>query len=103
MPETQGIPEIYADFAQISAGPLGIFLGFSAVNATGMFPQGENDPEAQPETSNELKAVVRFTHANAKLLAILLKRTLKEYEQNSGEILLPPGFDEVVNLAADEW
>ena len=103
MPETQGVPEIHADFAQIAASDLGIFLGFSAINPMGMFPLEARDSETQPETPYELKAVVRFTHADAKIFAIMLKRALKGYEQDSGEVLLPPGFAKEVNLAADEW
>ena len=103
MPETQDVPEIYADFAQISAGNMGIFLGFRAISPMGMFPLEASESETQPETPYELKAVVRLTHADAKVFAIMLKRALKGYEQDSGEVLLPPGFAEGVNLAADEW
>jgi hypothetical protein len=103
MPEIPGVPDIYGDFVQIATSELGIFLGIRAVKPLDSMPLEADDSEAQPEMPTELKAVVRFSQMQAKVFAIMLKRSLQEYEQQSGLIPLPPGFAEQVDLAADEW
>ena len=103
MPDTQGVPEIYADFVQIATGELGIFLGFRAITPLVLPLQAAGDLEAPSEMPNELKAIVRFNQAHAKAFAIMLKRSLKNYEQDFGEISLPPGFAQQLDLAVDEW
>jgi len=99
MPESQGIPEIYADSAQIAVASEGIFLGFRALVP---FSLSENEP-GEPESTTEMKSIVRLSHTNAKILAILLKRALKSYERDVEDIALPAGFAEVAKLTADEW
>ncbi len=103
MPDTQGVPEIYADFVQIATGELGIFLGFRAIAPLVLASQGPSDIETQPVMPTELKAIVRFNHPGAKAFAIMLKRSLKSHEEDFGEISFPPGFAEQVDLAIDEW
>ena len=103
MPETNGFPEIYADFGQISTGSVGVFLGFRAIDPTWVLQADGSDAETQSEAQFALKAVVRLTHEDAKIFAIMLKRALKDYEQEWGQISLPAGFAEDVNLSADEW
>ncbi len=103
MPDAQRVPEIYADMAQISVDSVGVFLGFRAVNPMSMLSLEATDAEADSESSLELKAVARFSLTNAKIFAILLKRFLKEYEEDSGEIVLPSAFVEAANLEDDEW
>ena len=103
MPDTQGVQEIYADFAQITAEQLGIFLAYRTINATSILLLDGDDPEPQWEASYGLKTIVRMTREDAKIFTIMLKRALKGYEQESGEILLPPGYAAGVNLEADEW
>ena len=82
---------------------MGVFLGFRAVNPMSLLSLEATDAEAPSEASLELKAVARFSHTNAKIFAILLKRFLKEYEEDSGEILLQPAFVEAFGLEDDEW
>ena len=103
MPDTQGVPEVYADLAQISAGRLGVFMGFYAIDPTDMFSFERGDTESPGEDPFDLKAIVRFNHEDAKIFVILLKRALKGYEQEAGEILLPSGFADAIELSAEEW
>lgn len=103
MQDNQGVPEIYADVAQIAVSNVGIFLGFRAINPVRLLSQEAINPETQQTVPAELKAVVRLTPTDAKILAIMLKRALKGYEQDSGEIPLPPEFAPTVNLGDDEW
>ena len=51
----------------------------------------------------ELKAVVRLGQTQAKMFAILLKRSLKEYEQDAGNIPLPSDFADHLDMSPDEW
>jgi hypothetical protein len=51
----------------------------------------------------ELKALVRMSHPHAKALAMLLKRVLKAYEQEAGEIVIPSPVVERHQLSAAEW
>ncbi len=103
MPKTQGVPEIYADLTQIATINLGTFLGFHAFSATDVLTSGASDSETEPEITYDLKAVVRLTHEDAKIFAIMLKRALKDYEQDFGEIILPQEFIALVDLTANEW
>jgi hypothetical protein len=61
MPETRGVPEIYADFVQIATGDLGIFLGFRSVQPLQAIPLETEDEAQRPEMPTELKGVVRFS------------------------------------------
>ena len=103
MPETQRVPEIYADFVQIATSELGIFLGFRAAVPLDITISEDDGSETQAEAPTELKAKVRFSQAGAKTFAMLLRKALKEYEQNYGAIPLPPGFVEQFGPVADEW
>ena len=103
MPETQGVPEIYADFVQIATGDLGIFLGIRSVKPLEAIPLETKDAAERPEMPSELKAVVRFNQVQAKIFAIMLRRSLKEHEQQAGVIPLPPGFVDQLGMAPNEW
>ena len=90
MPETDGVPDVFADFVQISTGDMGIFLGFRAINPLDPeWPQVEGLEETtDPPIPTMLKAVVRLNLSEAKAFAILLKRSLLEYEEEHGLIPL---------------
>jgi hypothetical protein len=51
----------------------------------------------------ELKGVVRFSQTQAKIFAIMLRRSLKDHEQQAGVIPLPPEFADQLGMAPDEW
>jgi hypothetical protein len=66
------VPDLYADAVQIGLGPFGVVL------MLGMQP---GQPGAPPiRTAN-----VRMSLEHAKVLSILLKRQLKQFEEQMGE------------------
>ena len=103
MPETTGVPEIYADFVQISTGSLGTFLGFRAIIPMAFISPELGESEFEPEVSTGLKAIVRLDQQNTKAFAIMLRRSLKQHEDEYGTIPLPAGFSEAIALGVDEW
>ena len=103
MPETRGVPEIYADFVHIATGDLGISLGFRSVQPLQAIPLETEDEAQRPEMPTELKGVVRFSQPQAKIFAIMLRRSLKDHEQQAGVIPLPPEFADQLGMAPNEW
>ncbi len=72
-----GVADMYADTFQMSASPYTITLGFGLqVAPNALKPQ----------------ATIRMSTQHAKVMAILFKRLLKQYEQQAGEIVIPPGL-----------
>ena len=51
----------------------------------------------------ELRGTVRMSHAHAKTLAILMKRMLKAFEQQSGEIQIPQPVMIRHEIIPEEW
>jgi hypothetical protein len=103
MPEPHRVPEIYADFVRIVTGELGTFLGILSIKPMDLVPSGPDDSDGSPEMPSELKAVVRLGQTQAKMFAILLKRSLKDYEQDAGNIPLPSDFADQLDMSSDEW
>lgn len=82
---------------------MGIFMGFYAIDSTDIFSFERGNTESRREDPFDLKAIVRLNHEDAKIFAIFLKRALKSYEEEAGEIPFPPGFADAIELSADEW
>ena len=96
-----GIPEFYADLVQIALGEAGIFLGFRAISPLEITSPEEDDPDSLEIAP--LRAIVRLSPENAKVFAIMLKRSLKTYEDEAGPIPLPREFMEIYTSDTDEW
>ena len=96
-----GIPEFYADLVQIAVGEAGIFLGFRAIAPLEITPPEEDAPDFLELAP--IRAIVRLSPENAKIFAILLKRSLKTYEGEAGPIPLPRDFTENYTSDTDEW
>ncbi|MDE2785037.1 MAG: hypothetical protein OXL37_00085 [Chloroflexota bacterium] len=102
MPNEPAIPDIHADLVQIVSTEFGIILGLRALSfphAMQADEQGSEDEDVHPE----LKGIVRLSPTQAKIFAIMLKRALKELEDQDGTIPLPSGFIEQVRPTQDEW
>ncbi|MGH7613736.1 MAG: DUF3467 domain-containing protein [Gemmatimonadales bacterium] len=69
------IPEIYSDGVQIGLGPFGAVLSFT------LQPIGQTGP------SLTQVCIIRMSIEHAKVLAILLKKQVKQYEGQLGEEL----------------
>ena len=98
MPNEPAIPDIYADLVQIVSTEFGIILGLRAIPLLDPM-QSDEEEDAPPE----LKGIVRLSRTQAKIFAIVLKRALKELEDQNGPIPLPAGFVEQIQPTEDEW
>ena len=96
-----GIPEFYADLVQIAVGEAGIFLGFRAVAPLPVTSPESDEPYS--EAPAPIRAIVRLSKENSKIFAIVLKRSLKNYENEFGPITLPTDFTETFPLETTEW
>jgi hypothetical protein len=88
------VPDIYVDAVQLSTTPYGVALSL------GLNPphhQGPNAPIARQQ------AVVRMRLEHAKVIAMLLRKQLKQYERDNGAIPLPPGLYTSLGVAQEDW
>lgn len=69
------VPELYTDAVQLSLSPFGVTFAFA------MQPAGQTGNMAPIKVCN-----LRMSVEHAKVLAMLLKKNLKTYEQAVGEI-----------------
>lgn len=100
MPEEKAPLTIPADSFRIAIGDLGVYVGFFEVVPQKVTVFEPANDEKEDEFLTELKAIVRIGSVQAKVLSIALKRALKAYEQDNGEIALPA---EMANLPGAEW
>lgn len=90
--DDQGAPEVYADGVQFGLSP------FTAIMQFTMQPAG------QTGTLPPIKvAVVRMSLEHAKVMAIILRRQLKSYEENLGQpIPLAPQLYQQLGISRQE-
>lgn len=83
---------VYSDGIQIGVSPFTVTLGFTLA------------PQAQPGTQVPTPvATVRMSLEHAKVMAILLKRQLKQYEEQLGTgIALPAQVYQQLGVSAKE-
>ncbi len=90
------VADIYCDQFQLSQGPYGIILilGVIPSTATGVGP-----------VPMDKRAVVRMSLEHAKVLAMLVRKSLKQYElEHLGEAIpLPRAILQQMNLAIEDW
>ena len=102
--DSGGVPDVYVDFVQVATSGLGVFLGLHAASPLHLASLDSDDREGTfIGSATELKAKVRFSLGGAKTFSILLRRALREYEEQQGEIPLPLGFQGQANVSEDEW
>ena len=65
------VPDIYTDQVSLSQSPWGISFTFSL---------SPSNPSVLGGTPPETKAVVRMSLEHAKVMAMVLRKTLKQYE-----------------------
>lgn len=93
--ERTGLPDLFADGMLVTISPF-------AVNIT--FTQREPHPAQgrQPEVQN--KAIVRMSPEHAKIMTMLLRRNLLEYERRmGGQIKLPMEIYRDLGVAEEDW
>lgn len=78
------ILDIYSDSVRFAVGPYGIMLEFRRT----IPPEPGQDGERQEEPL----ARVRMSPQHALIMAKLLLKNVREYEEKIGKITLPPGL-----------
>lgn len=88
------VPELYADGVQIGLSPFGVLLAFA------MQPAGQTGTMAPIKVCN-----LRMSLEHAKVLAIMLRKQLKNFEETMGEdIPLHPQLYTQLGLSkAEDW
>ncbi|MBA7674880.1 hypothetical protein ES703_83105 [subsurface metagenome] len=89
------LPEVYSDSFRFTVHPYGVAFTF-----------GTNVPHPSPGkvTPGKDSLVLRMSLEQAKVLAMMLRRNLKNYElQNSLEIALPSQLYTQLGIAQEDW
>ena len=88
------VPELYADGVQIGLGPFGVTLAFA------MQPAGQTGTMAPIKVCN-----LRMSLEHAKVLAMMLRKQLKNFEEQMGEnIPLPQQLYQQLGLSKmEDW
>ena len=94
MPEDE-VPQIYTDNFRFSVHPYGVAFTF-----------GVNEPHPTPGkiTPSREQLVLRMSLEQAKVLAMMLRRNLKNYErEHSLEIAIPYQVYTQLGIAREDW
>ena len=90
-----GIPECYIDSFRMSSGAFGVAL------TMGLRPP---HPEATRVQPPEEKVIIRMSLEHAKVMAMIMRRSLKEYERaNECAINLPAKLCNEMSLSLEDW
>lgn len=95
MANENGIPEVYTDSFRFTVQPYGVAFTF-----------GTNVPHPSPQkvTPGKDSLILRMSLEQAKVLAMMLRRHLRNYElQNDLEIALPPQLYTQLGIAKEDW
>ncbi len=88
----QDVPDVYAESVQVGLSPFGVALSFGKHNP------GQTSPSA-PETT----VIVRMSIEHAKVMAIILRRQVKQYEAALGtEVPLQPHLYTQLSISKQE-
>jgi hypothetical protein len=94
MPE-EGKLDRYTDSLRFTVGPYGVNFSFGLAAA---------HPERTRPAQAEEFLTLRMSLENAKVMAMLLRRNLKQYERENGlEIALPAGVYTELGIAREDW
>lgn len=95
MEEEKFVPEVYADVFRFTVGPYGVTFTFST-----SVPHPESGKVASPKEAMRL----RMSLEQAKVLSMMLRKNLKNYENsNSLEIALPSQLYTQLGLSKENW
>lgn len=87
------VQDLYVDSAQLSVSAYGVAMTL-----------GRNPPHPVPsQTAAEPLVIVRTSLEHAKIMAMLLRKHLKAYEQANGEIPIPPEVYAGLGVAREDW
>jgi hypothetical protein len=90
------VPDLYTDQVSFAQTPFGIALTFSL---------SPSNPSPIGQTPAETKVVVRMSLEHAKVMAMVLRKTLKQYElEHLGDpINVPKKVLDASNLDPSDW
>jgi len=94
MPDADSVPDVYADQLLFTTTLFGVALTFSKMPPNprpGQAPQGET------------QAVVRMSLQHAKVMVMVMKRQLKNFEMENGEINIPANALNQMGLSLEDW
>ena len=96
MPDDESVPDIYVDQFTLAQSPYGIALSFSLSHPS---PGPAQRPVGEP------KAVIRMSLEHAKVMALILRKQLKQYElETIGELIrIPRNVLQQMQLSEDDW
>lgn len=95
MVEDNKIPEVYTDSFTVAVNPFGVAFTFGVNTAR---------PTTGLVTPAKDVAIVRMSLEHAKVLAMLLRRDLRNYEINNKlEIPLPAQVYTQLGIAKEDW
>jgi hypothetical protein len=89
----EGVPDLYIDQCRINVAPFGgsVTCGLSSANA------------APGQTQVRDVVTLRMSLEHMKVLAMLLKRQLKTYEEQAGNINIPRQVYNSLALSPEDW
>ena len=92
--EVQQLPEVYADGVSFGIGPFTVILAFTVQ------PAAQAGPSAPARVVN-----VRMSPEHAKVMAILLRKQLKTFEEDMGDTIpLHPKVAQQLGISKlDDW
>lgn len=85
--KTQGTPEYYTDSVNFMTNVYGFMLEFSVML--------QQDQPPQPQVR------VRMSPQHAKIMSLLLRKNVQEYEKRIGTIILPDGLYKELGVSDD--
>jgi hypothetical protein len=96
MSEKPEVPDVYTDQMTLAQTPYGLAITFSLSPST---------PPAIPTGQSEQQVVVRMSLEHAKVMAMILRKQLKQYElEHLGEKITIPGIVyQQMGLSDSDW
>ena len=99
MPET---PDVYSDKVLVAISDWGVSLSFNATKVPLDAPLLD-DGTLLAKMPSDQKAIVRMSLQHTKAMVMIIKRTMKQWEAENGEIYIPERVYEGLHLSSDEW
>ena len=87
-------PDVYADQFIVTIGLLGVAMSFLRMPP---HPNPGQPPQPTPQ------AVVRTSLEHAKIIAMLLRRQLKNWERENVDIAIPHNVLNTMGLSEEDW
>jgi hypothetical protein len=89
------IPQVFSDVFDFAVTPYGVAVTFGLT--------GRRQPTGKAPVSED-QVVVRMSLEQAKVLAMLLRKNLSQYERENGlEISLPHAVYTTLEIAREDW